>query len=153
MSTIIGIDPGVNTGVAVYIDGHLTQLLTMNILDAFEAIEWEFPALVCLEDSTLVSHIFTAPGISHMAGLKVARNIGEVDGCCKLIKYACERLNISYKSVSPKQKGKKMARKEFDALTGWKDTSNQHERDAAMVAWSLRNTKISTLQPQSIAKS
>ena len=138
MKVVFGIDPGAKTGVAVYIDGQLSELATMNILDALEKIKFERPILVLLEDSTLISHIFTAPGISHMAGLKVARNIGEVDGCCKLIKQTCAELNIAHKSVSPKQKGKKMGRKEFDALTGCSIPSNQHERDAAMVAWSLR---------------
>ena len=152
MSVVIGIDPGANTGVAVYVGGHLTQLLTMDVLAALEMIKENKIALVCLEDSTLTSHIFTAKGVSHAAALKVARNIGEVDACCKLIKQTCAKLNIPYLSISPKQKGKKMARKEFDALTGCSIPSNQHERDAAMVAWSLRNTNLSTPQPQSITK-
>ena len=152
MKVVFGIDPGAKTGVAVYTDGQLRELATMNILDALEKIKYERPALVYLEDSTLISHIFTAPGISHMAGLKVARNIGEVDGCCKLIKQICGQLNIPYKSVSPKQKGKKMARKEFDTLMSWTEASNQHERDAAMVAWTMRNTKLSTLELQLVTK-
>ena len=152
MSVVIGIDPGANIGLAFYIEGKLYQMFTTEILGALKILDMERPVLVALEDSTLTSHIFTAPRVSHAAALKVARNIGEVDACCKLIKQTCLSLNIPYLSISPKQKGKKMARKEFDALTGYKGTSNQHERDAAMVAWTMRNTKLSTLEMQFVRK-
>jgi hypothetical protein len=138
---IIGIDPGANTGVAIYHDGKLSELRTMNALKLCAWIPGASPTLVILEDSTLTSHIFTAPGVAHRAALKVARNIGEVDAYCKIIKQVCGDLGIAYRSISPKDKGKKIDAKEFERITGWAGKSNQHERDAAMVAWRFRSAK------------
>ena len=41
--------------------------------------------------------------------------------------------------VSPLQKGSKVNRDDFAIKTGWVDKSNEHNRDAAMVAWPFRN--------------
>jgi predicted RNase H-like nuclease (RuvC/YqgF family) len=138
---IIGIDPGAKTGIAQYTDGKLLAMQTTDILGAITLIRLTLAKLVVLEDSTLTSHIFTAPGVPHRAALKVARNIGEVDAYCKIIKQVCGELEIPYRSISPKDKGKKIDAKDFDRITGWTSKSNQHERDAAMVAWRFRSEK------------
>jgi hypothetical protein len=138
---IIGIDPGAKTAIAHYFDGALAGIHTTDILGAISFIRVERPVLVILEDSTLTSHIFTAPGVAHRAALKVARNIGEIDAYCKIIKQVCGDLGIAYRSISPKDKGKKIDAKEFERITGWTEKSNQHERDAAMVAWRFRSAK------------
>ena len=49
-----------------------------------------------------------------------------------------ERLDIPAHSISPLGKGHKMAADQFERITGWSKPSNQHERDAAMVAWPYR---------------
>jgi hypothetical protein len=138
---IIGIDPGAKTGIAQYTNGKLLAMQTTDILGAITLIRLTLAKLVVLEDSTLTSHIFTAPGVAHRAALKVARNIGEVDAYCKIIKQVCGDLGISYRSISPKDKGKKIDAKEFERITGWTGKSNQHERDAAMVAWRFRSAE------------
>jgi predicted RNase H-like nuclease (RuvC/YqgF family) len=138
---IIGIDPGAKTGVAIYHEGKLAELRTMNALKLFAWIPDESPFLVIIEDSTLTSYIFTAPGVPHRVALNVARKVGEVDAHCKLIKQVCGDFDIPYRSISPKDKGKKIDAKEFERMTGWTKQSNQHERDAAMVAWRFRSAK------------
>jgi hypothetical protein len=134
---ILGIDPGANTGVAIFVDGQLTEIETTTpwrLREKFEGV-----GLVVLEDSTLQSHVWTpAKGT---AALKIARNIGEIDAWCKLIKAECGARGIAYRSISPKDKGAKLTADEFKKLTGWTGKSNQHERDAAMVAWRYRNTR------------
>ena len=138
---ILGIDPGAKTGMAAYQDGKLKSLHTTDLLGALSFIKIERPVLVVIEDSTLISHIFTAPGIRHAAAMKVARNIGEVDMACKVIRQVCGDCGIAYNSVSPNDKGEKMKREAFSKLTGWEGDSNQHERDAAIVAWRYRSMK------------
>lgn len=139
---IIGIDPGSKTGVAVYNDGCIQELYTTDTIGIISRIKIDRPAMIVIEDSTLTSHVFTAPGIRHAAAMKVARNIGEVDGYCKLIKQVCGELGIAFYSVSPKDKGKKIDAARFKILTGWAESSNQHERDAALVAWRFRSQKL-----------
>ena len=40
--------------------------------------------------------------------------------------------------VGPKHKGAKLDAEQFAKVTGWTGSSNQHERDADMVAWQYR---------------
>jgi len=42
--------------------------------------------------------------------------------------------------ISPQQKGSKWNHDEFNAVTGWNgETTNQHVRDAALIAWPFRH--------------
>lgn len=140
MTTILGIDPGANTGVAVYRNGKLEWLMTWN--------PWEIPAeLAChgadrvvYEDSRLTSPVWSR-GTTPAARIKIARNVGRVDAWCSLIVAVCGELGIPAHGISPKGKGAKLDAAAFSRLTGWSGRCNQHERDAAMVAWPYRSAK------------
>ena len=140
MSLILGIDPGANTGVATYIGGKLVHLDTIAPVDIAARIELARPARVVFEDSRLLSHTWTTIK-SRPAALKMARNVGEVDAWCKLIVAVCESLSIAAHGISPKAKGEKLGSEAFNRVTGWVGPSNQHMRDAAMVAWPYRGAK------------
>jgi predicted RNase H-like nuclease (RuvC/YqgF family) len=136
--TIIGLDPGASTGVAVYIGGKLEKLATVEPWRIPEVIQAHGASRVVFEDSRLTSFMFTTVK-SRPAALKMARNVGEIDAWSKLICAVCEHLKIPAHSISPKQKGAKLDAKAFERLTGWTSQSNQHERDAAAVAWPYRS--------------
>lgn len=140
MNTIMGIDPGTNTGVAIFIGGKLVHLATIEPVEIAARIEAVRPARVILEDSRLQSHVWTT-STSKAAAAKMARNLGEIDAWCKLIVAVCAGLDIPAHSVSPLGKGHKMAADQFERITGWAKQSNQHERDGAMVAWPYRGAK------------
>lgn len=135
---IVGIDPGISTGVATYIGGKLERLETIVPVDIYPTLERARPALVVFEDSRLMSHTWTTIK-SRPAALKMARNIGEIDAWCRLIAAVCEQIGIPAHGVSPKGKGAKVGAADFERIAGWKKRSNQHERDAAMVAFQYRN--------------
>ena len=136
MSIIIGLDPGVNTGVAIYEAGALIKLMTITPWRIPEVLIGQSVSRVIFEDSRLQSHVWIkAKGA---AGLKVARNIGEVDAWCKLIVATCETIGIPAHGISPKGKGAKLSAATFTASTGWTGKSNEHQRDAAMVAYPYR---------------
>lgn len=137
MSIVIGIDPGINTGVAVFIDGRLTRLETIHPAEVAAYIQAAQPSRVVFEDSRLQSHVWTNSH-SRAAAAKLARNVGEVDAWCRLIAHACGKLGIPAHGVSPKGKGAKMDADSFRELTGWQGRTNAHERDAAMVCWPYR---------------
>ena len=139
---VIGIDPGLNTGIAIYEDGKLTELLTIepiNLADIFSHYSGE-PLFVVFEDSRLQSHIWI-PSQSKGVAANIARKVGMVDAWCYMIERLCESYDIAYMRVSPKAKGEKLNAEDFKRITGWKGKSNQHERDAAMVAWQFRSRK------------
>ena len=132
MSCILGIDPGASTGCAIYRAGKLAHLETIAPEDIADYISQVAPARVIFEDSRLQSKVWTP--VKGAAALKVARNIGEIDAWCRLITAVCARLGIPAHGISPKGKGAKTSAEQFAAATGWAGRSNQHERDAALVA-------------------
>lgn len=140
MALILGFDPGACTGVATFIGGKLVHLGTIEPQEIAARIEVARPSRVILEDSRLQSHVWTT-STSKPAAAKMARNLGEIDAWCKLIVAVCAGLDIPAHSVSPLGKGNKLAADQFQRITGWTGPSNQHERDAAMVAWPYRGVR------------
>ena len=136
---IIGIDPGMNTGIAIYEDGYLEELQTIEPIELdllFTAYAHE-PLFICFEDSRLQSHVWL-PSQTKGVAANIARKIGMVDAWCYYIERLCEKNNVAYFRVSPKAKGTKVDAELFAKLTGWTERSNQHERDAAMAAYQFR---------------
>ena len=132
---IIGIDPGANTGIATYIGGKLHSLQTIAPHQMREAITGA--SRVIFEDSRLTSFLFTTVK-SRPVALSMARKVGQVDGYCNLITAICADLGIPSHGISPKNKGAKLNAEQFALATGWTGKSNEHARDAAMVAWPYR---------------
>jgi hypothetical protein len=144
---VLGIDPGQSTGLAVYANGILKALATVSadtLPDwiAQSAMNGLKPGLIAFEDSRLTSHVFAAKGMRRAASLKIARNVGEIDAKCSAIVLLAGSLNIACVGVSPERKGAKLNAKDFKRITGWQLQSNQHVRDAAMVAWPYRRYQL-----------
>lgn len=137
MALILGLDPGMNTGVAHYLDGALVLLETIGPNEIERTLREAMPARVVFEDSRLQSHTWTR-GKGAAASAKMARNVGQVDAWCYLITAICGELGIPAHGISPAGKGAKVQADAFSVITGWKGSSNEHNRDAAMVAWPYR---------------
>ena len=135
---LIGIDPGSNTGAALYRDGELRALRTIAPVEIHALILKLVPDVVVFEDSRLQSRVWTGNKLRPGAASKVARDVGRIDAWCDLIEAACKPLRISCHGVSPKGKGAKLDAAQFRRATGWDGRSNQHERDAAMCAFRYR---------------
>ena len=135
---ILGIDPGIKTGVAQYEDGKLVQLWTIEPWQFLRTIESVIPDFVVFEDSRKESHVWNTTA-SRAASIKMARNIGEIDAWCKLIEASCDFIHVECLGISPLAKGAKLDAAQFGRLTGWDKASNQHTRDAAMCAFPYRN--------------
>lgn len=140
MSLILGIDPGAHTGVATYVGGQLTDLETVGPHQIERLIRGRAPARVVFEDSRMQSHTWTSSA-SKAAAAKMARNVGQVDAWCDLITAICAELGIAAHGISPAGKGAKLNALQFASVTGWLHRSNEHERDAAMVAWKYRGAR------------
>lgn len=139
-SMVVGMDPGTNTGVAFYERGQLLALETITPHHIERVLRTVNPSRVVFEDSRLQSHTWTTVK-SRAAALKMARNVGQVDQICNQITSICEELGITAHGISPQGKGAKVAADAFGSITGWTERSNEHERDAAMVAWKFRSAR------------
>lgn len=115
MTQVIGIDPGVNTGTALYTDGKLLLLQTIQPIDIQSFILTSAFDLIVFEDSRLQSAVWI-PSKNKAVANNIARKIGQVDALCSLIQDTCERYEIKYMRVSPKAKGGKMNAEDFDAF-------------------------------------
>lgn len=135
---LLGIDPGANTGLAV-IDGlQLVSLETIEPLHIERRIIAIAPDRVVFEDSRLETKLWTTNRVRAVA-MSMARKVGEVDAWCKLIAAACGELRIACHGISPTTKGAKVNAAMFEKITGWPaGKSNEHERDACMVAYRFR---------------
>ncbi|WP_280192134.1 hypothetical protein [Delftia sp. PS-11] len=142
MSLILGIDPGANTGVAFYRDGVLSDLQTIEPHELERFIKGPAAAgaaRLVFEDSRLEKRLWNARTKGAIgSALATARSVGEVDGWCRLITRFCGEQGIPAHGISPTVKGAKVDADAFGRITGWTKRSNQHERDAAMVAWKFR---------------
>lgn len=144
----MGIDPGEHTGIALYEDGQLKALSEVQPEDIPQMLvdHVHMVALVVFEDSRLESAVWTSTGPLPVR-LNMARKVGQIDGFCKIIARTCQKLGIPCHGISPAAKsgvtsrstGKKINAAEFERKTGWTGKSNDHKRDAAMVAWRYRS--------------
>lgn len=146
MPVILGMDPGAATGVAVYEGGVLVDLLTIapNELERFLRERAAAGAgRVVFEDSRLETRLWNArTKTAYGAALATARSVGQVDAWCTLITAICGDLALPAHGISPTAKGAKVDAAAFGRITGWTKRCNQHERDAAMVAWQYRNATV-----------
>lgn len=140
MSRVLGLDPGTNTGFALFEDGKLCELWTDQPWQIAFFIAMKQPNRVIFEDSRLQSYTWSTAN-SRPAALKMARNVGEIDAWCKLIVAVCDYHGIPCHGISPKNKGAKLNAEQFAKLTGWTGRTNQHERDAGALAWAYRGAK------------
>ena len=140
MTTIIGIDPGKHTGVAIFTAGRLTELRTTDPQGVAALLDEIQPERVVFEDSRLTRATW-ARGVSPAAMRKIARNVGQIDAWCTQLVDLCAARGIVAHGISPKGKGAKVGPVQFNKQTGWVGRSNQHTRDAAMVAWPVRGAR------------
>lgn len=138
---IIGIDPDSKAhGVAVYMDGKLTGLNCLTLVDIVKMIpQWQEL------DKGVEFHIEDVNGVSSAFGardrktninvkLKMAQHIG----MCKQSQIELERFLASFLIFPIKHKISKMWKKDkaqFELVTGWNGRSNEDTRSAAYFGW------------------
>lgn len=129
----VGIDPGVNTGYAEAVGGKIMRCESMRIDEAMERVR-ELAAqtkllTVVFEDARMRTGYFGKDAKAKQQGA------GSVKRDCKIWADFLAALGITYINVSPRQKGVKRSAESFAALTGFRERTNEHGRDAAMLVW------------------
>lgn len=139
IKTVVGIDPGVNTGFAVVDNGSFTDIETMTFT---EAQAW---CLNCIDRYREQGNVSTLElVIEDPRGQFVPYNqrepqrikgVGSVERDCKLWIEFCEFYGIKYRLVKP-GKYRKIDAATFKKWTGWKVRTSEHARAAAMMVFS-----------------
>lgn len=133
---IVGIDPGVHTGLAVWdaAEKRLHDVASHGIVEAMVRVEGihrqGLLRMVVFEDARLRTW-FGSKGREALQGAGSIRRESAIWAEC------LGHIGCPYKAVSPQSKGKKLNAAAFERLTGWTGRTNEHSRDAAMLVWGM----------------
>lgn len=126
----IGIDAGVNTGVAIWDAKQraFKSIGTMTILQAMKLILSEIDGLqmVIVED---------ARQVVYKTSREKAQGAGSVKRDCQIWEEFLTENKIRCIFVRPKKQITKWTKEKFESFTGYNKQTSQHGRDAAMLVY------------------
>jgi len=168
----IGIDPGVNTGYATFCYHTQTDQLDLLLCesnDITDVIDYLMDwgqifklqnTLFFIEDArerkwfgTAESKIYqkiksrqpiTASELSTYKGMLLGA--GSVRRDCAILESLMQKMEYNYQMIAPKNNKTKTTAAQFKALTGWKERTNEHGRDAAMLVLSNYKQALKTFE-------
>lgn len=136
---VIGIDPGVHTGLAVW-DTSNRQFLDIRCSGIVDAMRYLHSlqsdrgiGLVVFEDARQRKWIPREKDLSQFRGR--AMGAGSVKRDCSIWEEWCQTFALEYIKVPPRQGMTKFTDAHFRGLTGYDRRTNNHGRDAAMLVF------------------
>jgi hypothetical protein len=131
---LIGIDPGVHCGVAVSVDRKLQHCETISWWKCIDMIsityhQNEVDELI-IEDSSLNNYTYNRGNVGNVA-MRQSRNAGMNQGYSKLMVERFKSLGYNVKQIRPTQDRHKWSKEYFESISGWKERTSEHARDAA----------------------
>lgn len=132
----IGIDPGKETGFAVY-DLEEKRLAVMETVNFWTAYSWalyyneHFTVKCVVIEVPTSKHVFHKPGPNAAANQRMGVHVGSVIRESELMANGLELHGLNVKRVEPV--GKRDAAAFKKAFPEWTGRSNQHCRDAAFM--------------------
>ena len=140
----IGIDTGVNTGIAIWDNRKRSLLLveTTTIHKAMKVVE-EYKEIAESESTKVVVRVedprqrtwFGTERMSREEERKRLQGVGSVKRDASIWEAFLEDLEVEYEMVAPKRNVTKLTQERFKAITGWEKWTNEHSRDAAMLIY------------------
>lgn len=131
----IGIDPGVDTGVAVWDHRnlHFTRIESMKIHQAFDLVKeyhriFAGDIFVRFEDARLRDWFGTS-------GREKLQGAGSIKRDSKIWEDFLTDNDIHFEPAKPKAGSTKMGAAPFARQTNWRSRTNEHNRDAAQLVW------------------
>lgn len=128
--TIIGIDPGTKTGIAVIKDGIYTEIKTMSIIEAIFFINDLYVTdeiEVYIENPNLRKYFGNS-------GREVLQGAGSIKRDYAIWGDYFTKMKIKFTPVSPQSVGSQFDNITiFKAATGWENRTSTHARDAAKI--------------------
>ena len=132
----VGIDPGVNTGWAVWTGKVFSELETLPLHRAMLRLlelAQDHDVRVVFEDARQRKWIPKERTLSEFRGR--AMGAGSVRRDCAIWEAICKDYRIPYDAVPPRAGMTKLSEDAFARLTGWAKRTSNHARDAAMLVF------------------
>lgn len=129
---LVGIDPGVTTGLAVWrLDTRALDLVTsMQITEAMDhllAMRADLAGVI-YEDARLRKWLGSK-------GREALQGAGSIKRDCSIWAEFLGRHGIPYRQVAPQAGGTKWTAAYFSKVTKWDGRTNEHGRDAALLVY------------------
>lgn len=133
----IGVDPGVVTGYAEAQGGKIIRLESVDFWGAYDRIVEYRPEeirmiTVEVSSTTNVWHDTPGKGSRVKRAAKVGQNVGGVRREGQLMVQRLQQIGYTARSINPLGK---MTAERFKRITGWTGSSNEHTRDAGIMAF------------------
>lgn len=128
---LIGIDTGVNTGFGVW-DGErrvIVEIATLTITKAMDRVKKyasQGEVRLYIEDARLRNWFGNS-------GREKLQGAGSVKRDAKIWEDFCNEQGIPFQMVAPRNNTTKMSRAQFKVVTGYKQTTSEHSRDAMLL--------------------
>lgn len=145
-SVYIGIDPGVNTGVAVVRNGHLTECYTMPIHRAMDFVKREHYAVtmsptpvrfvVVFEDARQRKWFKREQSQSEYRGRLMGAGAAKRDA--KIWEDFLTDLKCPFRMHKPEAHGTKWETDYWQKVTGYTGRTSEHARDASLLVFGLK---------------
>ena len=126
---LIGIDPGVCTGMAIGRDGRLESIVTGLACE----IEMQVKFHADMEDVFVYFEDARMRQWFGKSGREKLQGAGSVKRDCQRWQEWLEMNNIPHCKVAPKDNKTKLNADQFSRITKWEGRTNEHGRDAAML--------------------
>lgn len=138
----IGIDTGTNTGIAVWDNRKrsLLQVETMKIHKAMEVVK-SYKEIASENNTKLVVRVEDPrqrtwyEQMSREKERAKLQGVGSVKRDASIWDDFLKDLGVEYEMVAPKRNVTKLTSERFKAITGWVKSTNEHNRDAAMLVF------------------
>ena len=134
----IGIDPGVNTGLAVWDTGirDFRVVCTYGIVEALhETREWaeNWNTTLVVEDARKRQWLPREKNLSEYRGKLMGA--GSIKRDCEIWEEFAALYGIPIQFIPPRKGLTKWDAETFNKMTGWKGRTSNHARDAALLVW------------------
>lgn len=136
----IGIDPGENTGVAIWDAGKqcfvsiFTTTAASAILHIWDNyVCWNNCTIIVFEDARKRQWIPREKNLSEYRGRLMGA--GSVKRDCTIWEEFCKDYNFNYLAVPPRRGETKWDADYFARVTGWTKRTSNHARDAALLVY------------------
>lgn len=138
----IGIDTGVNTGIAIWDNRKrsLLQVETMKIHQAMELVR-KYKEVALVNGTSLIVRVEDARQRKWFGYNTPQKDRAKLQGAGSVKRDASiwedylKDLDVEFQMVAPKNNATKLTSERFKALTGWKKQTNEHSRDATMLVF------------------
>ncbi len=127
---LVGIDPGVNTGLAVWDPDkrRFERINTLTILKAMRVVydlRWQIRTL----------YVEDARQVKIQVSIAKAQGAASVKRDCQIWQDFAEQHGINVVFLRPNKRITKLPAEKFDSMVGWKGRTSSHGRDAAMIVF------------------